>query len=62
MTQRPTTRDGWIAFALRNVDESDIQWLLGRLDDSGHGKFWRAVLRELHTAVDGETLMGSKED
>lgn len=34
----------------RNCDEKDWSWLFDRLDDSGHGKFWRAVfmgVREL---------------
>lgn len=58
--------NGKMAFALRNVDTQDIEWLRGRLAQggnaqSGHGQFWMAVLRELESAMRGHGASADKE-
>lgn len=58
MTQR--SRDEKIVFAFRNVDDLDLRHLELFLPDSGHGQFWKSVVRELRAAiaVDGELSKG----
>lgn len=65
MTMR-RTRGDWIAFAFRNVDTKDMEWLAAKMDDSGHGQFWKSVIRELDGAlrrtVAGELVNSEKTD
>ena len=35
----------------RNADDMDWDWLMARLGDSGHGRFWRAVMTECRVAL-----------
>lgn len=49
------TRDERIAFAFRNVDTKDLEWLRGAIGDGGHGQFWKAVIRELDLALRATT-------
>lgn len=65
MTGRRTTRDEKIAFAFRNVDTQDLEWLAGRLGFGGHDQFWKVVIRELDSALRspvGERASPSKEE
>jgi hypothetical protein len=48
--------DERVAFALRNVDTKDLEWLstviaMGGHAQSGHGRLWRTVIHELDTAL-----------
>lgn len=36
----------------RNADQKDWEWLMERLGDGGHGKFWKAVMTEIRGALD----------
>ena len=37
--------------ALRNADDKDWEHLFRMLPDSGHGKFWKAVMTEIRAAM-----------
>lgn len=58
------SRDTAIAFAFRNVDTKDVAWLIALLGDGGHGQFWKAVMREVDSALRtvGERLLTTKEE
>lgn len=46
-----TKRETRLAAAVRNVDEIDLFHLERWLPDSGHGRFWKAVVQELRIAI-----------
>jgi hypothetical protein len=37
----------------RAVDDQDWNYVLAALNDSGRGRFWKAVLRQMRTALSG---------
>lgn len=37
--------------ALRNADDKDWEQLFKMIPDSGHGKFWKAVMTEIRAAM-----------
>lgn len=45
------TPDQKIVHAFRNVDSLDWRHLYLFIPDSGHGKFWKAVFREVQEAM-----------
>lgn len=36
----------------RNVDHKDWAWMMERLGDGGHGKFWKDVMTEMRGALE----------
>ena len=51
---------GWVLVPkcdpFRNADAKDWEQLFKMLPDSGHGKFWKAVLREVQTEISARPI------
>ena len=44
-----------VARAFRNADGLDWNWLNNQIGDSGHGKFWKAIMAEVRAALSKDT-------
>lgn len=51
-----------LSLAFANCDPKDWDWLMNRLDHSGHGRFWRAVLSDVRYASERNPTKAATSD